>query len=109
MKYKYTKYRSRNVNTFTINNRTYSIRFSEHADNRLNDRKLDLYQCIGAILSLGEKRILEYSNSGRDIFIMDNTNKFSIVCYIDKCTIYVITLLDKIDCYVKDGTDIINL
>lgn len=63
------KKRGKLLNTFTINKVTYSIRISEHAEIRLKQRKLDIFQIIGAILSLGEARIKEYSNSDKDLFI----------------------------------------
>jgi hypothetical protein len=100
---------SRQLNTFTINNVTYCIKISEHAELRLSQRKLDLFKIVGAILSLGENKIKNYSNTNKDIFIMDNTNNFSVVCYIKNYTIMIVTVLNKADCYVREGTDVINL
>lgn len=97
------------INTFTINNQTYSIRLSDHASLRLKQRNLDLFQCVGSILSLGENKIKEYSGSNKDIFILDKENNFSVVCNITLNTITIITVLDKIDCYIKQGTTAINL
>jgi len=97
------------INTFTINNKTYSIRLSQHAKQRLTDRNIDLYQTTGSILSLGEKTITAYSGSNRDIFIMDKEHNFSIVCNISACTITIITVIDSIDCWVKNGTIAVNL
>jgi len=97
------------INTFTINNKTYSIRLSQHAKQRLTDRNIDLYQTTGSILSLGEKTITAYSGSNRDIFIMDKEHNFSIVCNISACTITIITVIDSIDCWIRQGTIAINL
>lgn len=97
------------VATFTIKNKTYSVRLTKHAELRLKERNIDLYQTIGNILSLGEKRIINYSGSNRDILIQDKENGFSIVCTIELRTIYIITVIDNCDCWVKSGTSIINL
>jgi len=97
------------INTFTINNKTYSIRLSSHAKQRLQQRNIDLYQVTGSILSLGEKTITEYSGSNRDIFIMDKVNNFSIVCNITNNTITIVTVIDNCDCWIKNGTIAIKL
>jgi len=97
------------VTEFTIQNKTYSIRLTNHAELRLKQRNVDLYQTIGTILSLGEKRIIEYAGSNKDIFIMDKENGFSIVCNIELRTITILTVIDKVDCYIKSGTIAVNL
>lgn len=97
------------VTQFTIQNKTYSIRLTNHAEDRLKQRNIDIYQTIGSILSLGEKRIQYYSGSNRDIFIMDKENGFSIVCNIELRTITIVTVIDKIDCFVRAGTIAVNL
>lgn len=106
--YKYYK-GSRQVNTFTINNVTFQVRMREHADIRQQERKIDMYKIIGIVLCLGEKRIHKYHNSGRDIFIKDNDNNISVVLYIKNYTIFIRTVIDTADCYVRNGTSIINL
>ena len=97
------------INTFTLNNKTYWIRLSQHAEQRLQQRNIDLYQVTGSILSLGEKTITAYSGSNRDIFIMDKVNNFSIVCNITNRTITIITVIDNADCWIKNGTIAVNL
>ena len=97
------------ISTFTIANKTYSIRLSSHAQQRLQQRQLDLYQTTGSILSLGEKTITDYAGSNRDIFIQDKQNNFSIVCNITNRTITIITVIDNCDCWIKNGTIAVNL
>ena len=108
-KYHHHKKRGSAVNTFTIDKKTYSIRLTDHAQLRLQQRNIDLFQVIGSILSLGENRITEYQNTNRDIFIMDKQNNFSIVFTIEQNTIYIITVIDSADCYIKSGTIAVNL
>lgn len=97
------------ISSFTIGNKTYSIRLTAHAKQRLTDRNIDLYQVTGSILSLGENIIEKYSGSNRDIFIMDKANNFSIVCNIENCTIMIVTVIDSADCWVKNGTIAVKL
>jgi len=97
------------INQFTLNNNTYSIRLSNHANQRLTQRQIDLFQVTGSILSLVQQTITEYSGSNRDIFIMDKQNGFSIVCNISACTITIVTVIDNIDCWIKQGTIAVNL
>ena len=40
----------RMISTFTITDKTYSIRLTAHAKQRLTDRNIDLFQVTGSIL-----------------------------------------------------------
>ena len=97
------------INSFTIFNKTYSIRLTNHAEQRLQERQIDLFQVTGSILSLGENIIEKYSGSNRDIFIMDKANNFSVVCNIVNYTIMIVTVIDNADCWVKSGTIAVRL
>ena len=110
--YNYNNRRRKNgkmISTFTIANKTYSIRLTAHAKQRLTQRNIDLFQVTGSILSLGQKTITDYSGSNRDIFIMDKANNFSIVCNITYRTITIVTVIDTCDCWVKNGTIAVKL
>lgn len=97
------------ISAFIITDKTYSIRLTKHAEQRLQQRNVDLYQVTGSILSLGEKTITKYSGSDKDIFIMDKVNNFSIICNITANTITIITVIDSADCWIKNGTIAVNL
>lgn len=97
------------INTFTLNNKTYSIRLTKHAEQRTQERQIDIFQVTGSILSLGKKTITAYAGSNRDIFILDKEHNFSIVCNITGYTITIITVIDNCDCWVKSGTIAVNL
>lgn len=103
------KKRGKSVNQFIINGQQFSIRLTDHASERLTERNIDLFQAIGAILGLGEQRILAYQNTKRDILLQDIKNGFAIVFAIECNTIMIITLIDSIDCFALKGTDIVNL
>ncbi len=99
----------RMISSFTIGDKTYSIRLTNHAKQRLQQRQIDLYQVTGSILSLGEKTIESYSGSDKDIFIMDKENNFSVVCNIVNYTIMIVTVINNSDCWVKSGTIAVKL
>jgi hypothetical protein len=97
------------LNQFTISGITYTIDVSYHADGRSDERNIDMFKIVGAILSLGEKRIKEYTENRKCVLIMDNDNKFSVVFKIKGHRIIIITVIDKANCYAKNGTDIVKL
>lgn len=101
--------KGKSVNQFTLNNQTFSIRLTDHAELRLGQRKIDLFQVTGAILSLGQNRIMSYQNSDRDILIQDKVNNFAVVIDIIGCIITIITIIDSSDCWSKVGTDVVNI
>jgi len=103
------KKRGKSINQFTLNNQTFSIRLTDHAELRLSQRKIDLFQVTGAILSLGQERILSYQNSDRDVLIQDKANNFAVVIAITCSTITIITVIDSCDCWSRQGTDVVNI
>jgi len=103
------KKRGISINQFTLNNQTFSIRLTDHAALRLSQRKVDLFQVTGAILSLGQTRIISYQNSDRDVLIQDKVNGFAVVIVITGCIITIITIIDSSDCWSKVGTDVVNI
>ena len=98
-----------NSQSFTFNNQKYNIIITKHAITRMLEREIDGCHIMAAILSLGSKRIEQYNNAVKDVFIMDRENHFSIVISIQNNNIKVITALDKTDCYVKNGTIAIEI
>lgn len=108
-KHNHKKKRGQLVTVIIIDKKRYSIRLSDHAKIRLKERKIDLYQAIGSLLSLGEEKIKQYQKTNRDIFIMDKEHNFSIVITFEGNTIHIITLIDNSDCWIKSGTIAVNL
>lgn len=97
------------MDSFTINNQTFNIILTNHAVKRLQERNIDKFQAIGAIMAIGQNKILEYKDTNKDIMVIDKQNNFSIVATIEGQDIVIITLIDKSDIYVKEGTTAINL
>ena len=92
-----------------IKNQDYSIRATIHSLIRMEQRGIDEYVVSGTILSLGHDRLLAYKKSGRDIAIIDKVKKVAVIATFNKNTIKIITVIDKEDIWVKDGTTIENI
>jgi hypothetical protein len=103
------KKRGHSVHTFNINGKKFSIRLTDHAELRLSQRKIDLFQAVGLILSLGQDKILEYRDSNKDVMIMDKVNNFSVCVDIDGNIINIVTVIDNADIYVKQGTTAVQI
>jgi len=92
-----------------IEKQCYSIRATAHAIIRMRQRNIDEYVVSGTVISLGEKRLLAYQNNGRDVAIIDKIKRVAVIATFKKNTIKIITVIDKEDIYVKDGTTIENI
>ena len=89
-----------------IKNQDYSIRATIHSLIRMEQYKIDEYVVAGTILSLGHDRLLAYRESDRDIAVIDKVKKIAVIATFNRNTIKVITVIDKEDIWVKDGTTI---
>lgn len=89
-----------------IKNQDYSIRATIHSLIRMKQYGIDEYVVSGTILSLGHDRLVAYKKSDRDIAVVDKVKKVAVVATFIKNTIKIITVIDKDDIYVKDGTTI---
>ena len=92
-----------------IENQDYSIRATSHSLIRMEQRGIDEYVVSGNVLSLGQAKLLEYKENGRDIAIIDKVKKVAVIATFKKNTIIIITVIDKKDIWVKDGTTIENI
>ena len=89
-----------------IKNQDYSVRATIHSLIRMEQYKIDEYVVAGTILSLGHDRLLAYKKSDRDIAVIDKVKKIAVIATFRRNTIKVITIIDKDDIWVKDGTTI---
>ena len=92
-----------------IKKQDYSIRATEHSLLRMKQRGVDEYVVSGTVLSLGHSKLLEYKENGRDIAIIDKIKGIAVVATFKRNTIKIITVIDKKDIWVKDGTTIENI
>ena len=92
-----------------INKQSYSIRSTEHSELRMKQRNVDVYVVSSTILALGKERLLKYKESKKDIAIIDKENGIAVIAGFHKNTIYIITVIDKDDIWVKNDTSIVNI
>jgi len=87
----------------------YKILASRHSLQRSRQRSVDMLQVVGAILTFGAQKLDEYSDNQADVMLIDENNNFSVVFAVKKAKIEIITVIDKADCFVKNGTAIAKL
>ncbi len=86
----------------TIN--PYQILATSHSLKRMRERRIDRYQVISAITSIGLDTIAKYRANKTDVMVMDRTNGFSVVFCVAGNQVRIITVIDSGDCYVKPDT-----
>jgi hypothetical protein len=89
-----------------INNRDYSIRATDHCLQRMAERKIDEYVVSGNVLALGETKLLKLQEAQEEAIIIDKKTNTSIVVAFIRNTVKIITVIDKANVFVKDGTRI---
>lgn len=92
-----------------INNFTHKITCTRHGIKRMTERGINLTIATNNIKALGEKRLAELKTKNAEIMIIDKDNDISIVAAFLKTSIRIITVIDKSQVYVKEGTLIVNL
>lgn len=97
------------IATIEINGNTYSIRISNHAQKRMEQRNISSYVIAGNILSLGKERLIKLQKMGEDFIIIDDITKTSIVAGFKGNRIFIITVINKCNVFIKSETQVINL
>ncbi len=92
--------------TVQIEGTTYSIRATEHALERMEQRDVDGYVVTGNILALGPERLQKLQEANEEAIIIDKQKDVSVVIGFKGNRIQVVTVIDKANCFVKDGTSI---
>ena len=101
--------KDRQIAKLRIRNQDYSIRATEHSLLRMEQRGVDEYVVSGTVLSLGHSKLLEYQANDKDIAIIDKVKGIAVIATFKRNTIKIITVIDKEDIWVKDGTTIENI
>lgn len=89
-----------------IENKTYSIRATAHALERMQQRNVNEYVVTGNIIALGPEELKRLQESGEEAIIIDEDKNISIVIGFKSNRIYVITVIDKSNVFVKRGTTV---
>lgn len=97
------------IATINIEGNTYSIRISNHAQKRMEQRNISSYVIAGNILSLGKERLIKLQKMGEDFIIIDDITKTSIVAGFKGNRIFIITVINKCNVFIKSETQVINL
>lgn len=97
------------IATIDIGSDTYSIRVSIHAQKRMQERNISSYVIAGNILALGKDRLIELQKMREDFIIIDDITKTSIVASFKGNRIFIITVINKCNVFIKSETQVINL
>jgi len=89
-----------------IKGRQYSVRATEHAMERMQQRNIDEFVVSGNVLALGKERLLEMQEAQEEAIIIDTLTDTAIVVGFVKNTLKVITVINKSSVYVKTNTRI---
>ena len=93
----------------TINKKQYSIRATGHSIERMAERDIDEEIVVGNIMALGREKIIQLQNEEAEAIIIDENTNSSIVIGFKKNKIQVITVINKANVFVKEGTEVVNL
>ena len=89
-----------------IDGKSYSIRATVHALERMDQRSIDEYVVTGNVLALGNQRLVELQEMQEDAIIIDENTNTSVVITFKKNTIKVVTVINKANVFVKKNTTI---
>ena len=106
---KRTDTKSKCLAQIKIEKEIYSIRATGHAIDRMIERRVDEWVVSGDILALGKERLLNFKEANKDIALIDTKRDITIIMNFKKNTIKILTVIDKSDVYVLNGTIIKNL
>lgn len=91
------------IGTFVIEGRLFNVIGSSHALERLEDRNIDKYMIMSAIVGLGNK-LVEYNNNNKHIIISNEGKNCSTVFTIENYTVVLVTVLDKGQMFTSRNT-----
>jgi len=98
------KTKSKSIAQLKIENQDYSIRATIHAQERMEERNIDKHQAVSIILALGEKRITDLQKENEEAIIIDRERDAAIVIGFKGNKIQIITVIDKANVFIKEGT-----
>ncbi|MFW6242656.1 MAG: DUF4258 domain-containing protein [bacterium] len=92
---------------FELNNKKWHVQQSYHAKVRMEERNIDFFAVVGDIIALGN-RIETLAENNEEAMIIDKNKDISVVAGFqeDFNIITIITVIDKANVFVKDGTSI---
>ena len=100
---------NRELASIQINNKTYTIKASHHAVERMEQRNVNAYVVASSVLALGPDRIDALQAQNEEAMIIDKTNNVSVVVGMSPNSITIITVINRANVYVKENTAIYNI
>lgn len=94
---------------FNYNGTEFLIRTTEHSLIRFKENGINIDIACGNIVSLGKKRLYEYSGTGEDVAIVDVDNNITTIITFEGNQIRIRTIIPKSNVWIKSGTKIFNL
>ena len=97
---------SKSILTFTLEGNTHSVRLSDHALKRMQQRNIHQNVVLSEIVALPVQELKQYKEQNIDIAIIDDNKDIAVIVSFDHNKIEIITVIDKSDIWVKSGTQI---
>jgi hypothetical protein len=98
---------------FTIKDRiegiNYSVRISNHADEQLDQRDLSEVNLKNTFFRMGRDKFIELKKNKKEheeyVMIINEFSEISILVTVEKNRVYIITVIDENDPWVKNNTE----
>lgn len=91
------------LDKFDILNKPFRIESTTHAYDRMKERDIEQKKVVAVIRELRFK-VLLYNNTGEEIAIIDKENDMAIIIEIRLNKVVIITVIDRANIHIKDGT-----
>lgn len=98
--------KSKELLSFTIDNKTHSVRISGHALERAEQRGITKNIILSEIVALPIDEFTVYTSEQQDVAIIDEQQDIAIILDFRTELVNVITVINKSDIWVKEGTQI---
>jgi hypothetical protein len=99
----------REIAKVRIKNKNFQVVTTQHAIERMNQRNIDEYVIAGNIIALGE-HLIKLANHNEEAIVIDEiTNTATVIGAHSNGMIFVITVINKSNVFVKNKTKIFRL
>jgi hypothetical protein len=88
---------------FEVLNKPFRVESTTHAYERMEERNIKKEIVISVIRGLRLK-VLLYNNTGEEIALIDKQNDIAIILEVRLNKIVIITVIDRANIHIKDGT-----
>ena len=96
--------KSKSIAQIKIGETVYSIRATEHSLQRMAQRNISEYTVTGTVIALGPQVLKELGESNEEAIIIDSNSGCSVVAAVHGQRVFIITVIDKTNVFVKTAT-----